>query len=242
MEVVDVPTFKPVITEIKSHYRISELVRGNCTSQFSRPACNLTWLINDKPVSLLCVETGKQFPTLTSFLSCFQQSEHRNSRQQQHQIPSTIGQYKSVKDETRNLFSNTIGLFLRLNQQHFINGRLKVTLSNFKINRNELQTRSFQLQSKVLLLKLKSQSLTCLTSFHLQISCIASLYTLYNERAERFIDEDRPTVFSASASQSFIDTPSSHYSSYQDMHDTANNHNDAQIQGKLLPSSNNAKP
>ena len=51
MEVVDVPQNKPVITEIKSHYRIGELIRGNCTGQYSRPASNLTWLINDKPVS-----------------------------------------------------------------------------------------------------------------------------------------------------------------------------------------------
>lgn len=68
----------------------------------------------------------------------------------------------------------------------------------------------------------------------LQISCIASVYNLYNERIEKFIDEDRPTVFSASASQSFIDLPSSHYSSYHDTHDTVNNHNDAQIQGKSI--------
>lgn len=52
MEVVDVPLNKPVITEIKSHYRIGELIRGNCSAQYSRPATNLTWLINDKPVSI----------------------------------------------------------------------------------------------------------------------------------------------------------------------------------------------
>jgi hypothetical protein len=45
-----------------------------------------------------------------------------------------------VKDETRNLYSNTIGLFLRLSQQHFINGRLKAsaieveTFVNFSIS------------------------------------------------------------------------------------------------------------
>lgn len=50
MEVVDVPQSKPIITEIKSHYRIGELIRGNCTSQYSKPAANLTWLINDMPV------------------------------------------------------------------------------------------------------------------------------------------------------------------------------------------------
>lgn len=69
-------------------------------------------------------------------------------------------------------------------------------------------------------------------SSNLQISCIASVYNLYNERVDKTIDEDRPTVFSASASQSFIDLPSSHYSSYHDSQDTVNNHNDAQIQGK----------
>jgi CD80-like C2-set immunoglobulin domain len=52
MEVVDVPKNKPVITEIKSHYRMTEVIRGNCTSQYSRPASNLTWLINDKPAAV----------------------------------------------------------------------------------------------------------------------------------------------------------------------------------------------
>jgi CD80-like C2-set immunoglobulin domain len=52
MEVVDVPINKPVITEIKTHYRMAEVIRGNCTSQYSRPASNLTWLINDKPAAV----------------------------------------------------------------------------------------------------------------------------------------------------------------------------------------------
>jgi hypothetical protein len=52
MEVIDVPQSKPIITEIKTHYRINELIRGNCSSQYSRPAANLTWLLNDMPVSL----------------------------------------------------------------------------------------------------------------------------------------------------------------------------------------------
>ncbi|KAL7040810.1 hypothetical protein ACKWTF_000529 [Chironomus riparius] len=157
MEVVDVPQSKPIITEIKSHYRIGELIRGNCSSQYSKPAANLTWLINDMPMAL------------------------------------SIRQYPLLKDESGNLVSNTIGLFLRLTQQHFSNGRLK-------------------------------------------ISCIASIYNLYKERAEKFIDIDQPTVFSASASQSFIDLPSSHYSSYHDTYDSASNHNDAQIQADMSSS------
>lgn len=39
----------------------------------------------------------------------------------------SIRQYPLLKDETGLLVSNTIGLFLRLTQQHFSNGRLKVS-------------------------------------------------------------------------------------------------------------------
>lgn len=73
----------------------------------------------------------------------------------------------------------------------------------------------------------------------LQITCIASIYNLYKERVDKYIDVDQPSVFSASASQSFID-PQSHYSSYQDAYDSASNHNDAQIQGKRLKISDRA--
>lgn len=63
---------------------------------------------------------------------------------------------------------------------------------------------------------------------HSQITCIASIYNLYKERVDKYIDSlDQPTVFSASV----ID-PASHYSSYHDPYDAASN-NDAQIQGKL---------
>lgn len=110
MEVVDVPVNKPVITEIKSHYRIGELIRGNCTGQYSRPATNLTWLINDKPVSGAVRTSPITWQT---------------NRSPQVTTP-LIRQYDSVKDDTRNLFSSSLGLILRLTQQHFLNGRLKV--------------------------------------------------------------------------------------------------------------------
>lgn len=125
MEVVDVPQNKPIITEIKTHYRIGELVRGNCSSQYSKPAANLTWLINDMPVMitttlmLLLTDFLIAFLSLIYFLIlcvciCVLQTA------------ISIRQYPLLKDETRNLVSNTIGLFLRLSQQHFSNGRLKV--------------------------------------------------------------------------------------------------------------------
>lgn len=66
-----------------------------------------------------------------------------------------------------------------------------------------------------------------------QITCIASIYNLYKERVDKYVDIDQPTVFSASASQSFID-PQTHYSSYHDAYDAVSNHNDAQIQGKMM--------
>jgi hypothetical protein len=59
MEVVDVPQNQPVITGIRSHYRMGEMIRGNCSSQFSRPASNLTWLMNDQPVSRFELNTSR---------------------------------------------------------------------------------------------------------------------------------------------------------------------------------------
>lgn len=116
MEVVDVPLNKPVITEIKSHYKAGDMIRGNCTAQYSRPASNLTWLINDNAVGWITWHYDSFELCDINFLSRCQQ------------ITTMIRQYPSVKDETRNLFSNTIGLFLRLSQQHFANGRLKVRI------------------------------------------------------------------------------------------------------------------
>ncbi|CAO1305113.1 unnamed protein product [Diamesa serratosioi] len=162
MEVVDVPQSKPVITEIKNYYRVGEILKGNCSAQYSKPATNLTWLVNDKPIT-----------------------------------SSFVRQYKSIKDEHRNLDSSTIGIFLRLSHQSFLHG-------------------------------------------HLKISCIAKLYDLYNERVDKYIDEERPNVLLASASpvglnfasQSLFDLPSSQFSSYHDNDEATHNQNDAQIQGE----------
>lgn len=66
MEVVDVPQSKPIITEIKTHYRIGDLVRGNCSSPYSRPATNLTWLLNDQPV-MIKINLKKQKDCLSRF-------------------------------------------------------------------------------------------------------------------------------------------------------------------------------
>jgi hypothetical protein len=67
----------------------------------------------------------------------------------------------------------------------------------------------------------------------MQITCIASIYNLYKERVDKYVEIDQPNVFSASASQSYID-PQTHFSSYHDAYDAVSNHNDAQIQGKFM--------
>nr|XP_036216030.1 uncharacterized protein LOC106622049 isoform X1 [Bactrocera oleae]XP_036216031.1 uncharacterized protein LOC106622049 isoform X1 [Bactrocera oleae] len=48
LEVVEVPGKDPVISGIKSRYRVGDIVRGNCTSRHSKPAANLTWTINGR--------------------------------------------------------------------------------------------------------------------------------------------------------------------------------------------------
>ncbi|XP_039952943.1 uncharacterized protein LOC120769808 [Bactrocera tryoni] len=47
MEVVELPTQRPVITGIHSRYRLGDVINGNCSSDFSKPAANLSWWIND---------------------------------------------------------------------------------------------------------------------------------------------------------------------------------------------------
>ncbi|XP_017155050.1 uncharacterized protein LOC108163992 [Drosophila miranda] len=47
MEVVELPTQRPIITGIHSRYRLGDIVNGNCSSDYSKPAANLTWWIND---------------------------------------------------------------------------------------------------------------------------------------------------------------------------------------------------
>uniref|UniRef100_A0A1I8MXF4 CD80-like immunoglobulin C2-set domain-containing protein n=1 Tax=Musca domestica TaxID=7370 RepID=A0A1I8MXF4_MUSDO len=46
MEVVVVPARDPIISGIRSRYKVGDIVRGNCTSGHSRPGANITWYIN----------------------------------------------------------------------------------------------------------------------------------------------------------------------------------------------------
>jgi len=48
----DIPEAKPFIDGIMARYRPGDELRGNCSSQFSKPAANLTWMVNDLPVSM----------------------------------------------------------------------------------------------------------------------------------------------------------------------------------------------
>ena len=47
---------KPLIDGLLSRYKIGDPVSANCTSEFSKPAANVSWLINDALVSVLGIE------------------------------------------------------------------------------------------------------------------------------------------------------------------------------------------
>lgn len=53
--ITDVPLSKPIITELKKWYSLGDILKGNCTAQYSKPAANLTWFINNKPVSIYII-------------------------------------------------------------------------------------------------------------------------------------------------------------------------------------------
>nr|XP_036216047.1 uncharacterized protein LOC106619348 [Bactrocera oleae]XP_036216048.1 uncharacterized protein LOC106619348 [Bactrocera oleae]XP_036216049.1 uncharacterized protein LOC106619348 [Bactrocera oleae]XP_036216050.1 uncharacterized protein LOC106619348 [Bactrocera oleae] len=57
MEVVELPTQRPIITGVHSRYRVGDVINGNCSSDFSKPAANLTWWINDMQVPPHSVRT-----------------------------------------------------------------------------------------------------------------------------------------------------------------------------------------
>lgn len=61
MEVVELPQVEQVIIGIHQRYRMGDTLRGNCTSDYSKPAANLTWIINDVPVSVLFLFTFNLF-------------------------------------------------------------------------------------------------------------------------------------------------------------------------------------
>lgn len=48
----EVPMTSPVIHGLRPRYKVNDIIRGNCTSKYSRPATNLTWTINDIIVSI----------------------------------------------------------------------------------------------------------------------------------------------------------------------------------------------
>lgn len=47
---LEIPENKPTIEGVLSRYRPGDVLRGNCSSEFSKPATNLTWTVNDVPV------------------------------------------------------------------------------------------------------------------------------------------------------------------------------------------------
>uniref|UniRef100_A0A1A9ZH02 CD80-like immunoglobulin C2-set domain-containing protein n=1 Tax=Glossina pallidipes TaxID=7398 RepID=A0A1A9ZH02_GLOPL len=52
MEIVELPIEQASVTGIQPRYRIGDLVDGNCSIKYSKPAANLTWTINGVVVTL----------------------------------------------------------------------------------------------------------------------------------------------------------------------------------------------
>lgn len=57
-----------------------------------------------------------------------------NDNKMKIQAMFPIRQYPTVKDEIRNLFSNTVGITFHLAAQHLVHGRLKVIIQEVHIN------------------------------------------------------------------------------------------------------------
>ncbi|XP_052864508.1 uncharacterized protein LOC128271111 [Anopheles cruzii] len=121
MEVVDTPSTKPLITGIKPFYRIGDVVAGNCTSYNSKPAANLTWLLDDKKVNA-----------------------------------SYTVQYPVYRDPRSGLDTSTLGIFYHLS--HYFMGRSK-----------------------------------------LKFSCVAKIHDVYEQRVDRWAEDERPKLMMASA-------------------------------------------
>lgn len=49
--VTELPEEQAIVTGIQPRYRIGDLVDGNCSIKYSKPAANLTWTINGIVVS-----------------------------------------------------------------------------------------------------------------------------------------------------------------------------------------------
>ncbi|KAK9508243.1 hypothetical protein O3M35_007943 [Rhynocoris fuscipes] len=48
MEVIDPPKGRPVLSGLKAKYSLGDIIHANCSSPGSRPAVNLTWVLNGK--------------------------------------------------------------------------------------------------------------------------------------------------------------------------------------------------
>ncbi|XP_075150368.1 uncharacterized protein LOC142224479 [Haematobia irritans] len=72
MEIVVVPGKDPVITGIRSRYKVGDIIRGNCTSGHSRPGANITWNVNGYEINPVhvkhynTVKDAREMETVTS--------------------------------------------------------------------------------------------------------------------------------------------------------------------------------
>ncbi|XP_014205399.1 uncharacterized protein LOC106637205 [Copidosoma floridanum] len=59
MNVVELPLQRPVISGLRSKYRVDDVLKLNCSSSYSRPVVNLTWYMNDQNYRKLCIDLDK---------------------------------------------------------------------------------------------------------------------------------------------------------------------------------------
>lgn len=117
----ELPHHRPAIVGTRPKYRVRDSVRANCTSRLSKPAANLTWSINNLPVSKFTHFISLFMQKYTNFLNGSTDKFHG------FQVnPSYVKYHKPIKHFDNNLETAVTGIQFVINKHHFIDGKLKV--------------------------------------------------------------------------------------------------------------------
>ncbi|KAF4523830.1 hypothetical protein B566_EDAN008065 [Ephemera danica] len=92
MTVVDLPEKRPVISVEKTSFQAGQLLNANCTTVKSRPAANLTFYINDVPVSIAVTPTADEMLQSRRVQVSEEYLEHSDK-----EMASTMGSWLSVR-------------------------------------------------------------------------------------------------------------------------------------------------
>lgn len=153
---VEVPENRPIIHGIKQRYQVGDSLRANCTSKNSRPAANLTWTLNDMPVSVhsnithyIIMLTQIRFTWIRLYSIGLLPAQIRLSFQtrvvvNEHKSvfnffffyipkpnPLYVRAYRIIRDHETHLETSIVGIQFVISQQYLLNNKLKVN-SNVK--------------------------------------------------------------------------------------------------------------